>query len=114
MARRLTEDEKLLRLITEKTFQKWLQAVLTELGWRWYHAPDNVPRNGHVQNIKAGFPDLVAVRGRRVLFIELKTTKPESKTTPAQDEWLADLRQAGQEVYVWRPSDKGKLRSILS
>lgn len=112
MARRLTEEEKLLRLITEKTFQKWVEAVLSEEGWLWYHAPDNVPRNGHIQNIKAGFPDLVAVRGRRIIYIELK--RETGTTTEAQEWWHAALREAGQEVYVWRPRDKGTIRKYLS
>lgn len=112
MARRLTEDEKLLRLITERDFQRWVQALMVETGWKFYHSPDNVPRNGFIQNVKAGWPDLVAVRGRRIIFAELK--RETGKTTEAQDEWLAALKLTGAEVYVWRPSDKGKLRSILS
>lgn len=109
---RLTEEEKLLRTITESTFQKWVQQVMAENGWRYYHSPANVPRNGFIQNIKAGFPDLVAVRGTRLIFAELK--REIGKTTDAQDDWLGDLKQTLAEVYIWKPRDKALIREILS
>lgn len=114
MAARLTEQEKLLRLITERQFQSWMEKQLTHAGWLWYHAPDNVPRRGFIQNIKAGFPDLVAVKGHRVLWIELKRQGPQGVVSPAQLEWHEALRAAGQEVYVWRPEDREKIPDILS
>ena len=58
----------------------------------------------------AGFPDLVLVRGERLIFAELKM--PKGRVIDLQREWLNDLRvvarsiQTGNvEVHVWRPAD---------
>lgn len=112
MAARLTARDIQLRAITERDWQAKVQIMLTAYGWLWYHAPDNRPgANGRVQAIKAGFPDLVAVRGARILYIELK--KEIGKTTPEQDVWHWKLREAGAEVYVWRPSDSTRVAEVL-
>lgn len=50
-----------------------------------------------------GFPDLVLVRGERILFRELKTDK--SKVSAEQREWMIALEAAGADVGVWRPRD---------
>jgi hypothetical protein len=104
MAARLTDEEKALRTVTERQFQSAVERELQRFGWLYYHAPDNKPIRGHIQNIKAGFPDLVAVRGTRIMFIELK--RRTGATTPAQDEWHAKLLAAGMEVHVWRPGNE--------
>jgi VRR-NUC domain len=112
MGARLTEHEKHLRTIPEKQLQKTMEEMLTFLGWLWFHAPDNRPINGRIQNIKAGFPDLIAVRGTRMVYIELKTMT--GKVSPDQERWHTALRRAGAEVYVWRPCDVNEARDILS
>ena len=112
MAPRLTARQIQLRAVTEAQWQKTVESMLRVNGWRFYHAPDNRPgRNGAVQNIRAGFPDLFAVRGTRALAIELK--RETGKTTPEQDAWLADMAVAGMECYVWRPSDAPALQGVL-
>ena len=63
------------------------------LGLRVYHSRDS-------RLDMRGFPDLVIV-GRRLLFRELKSQT--GRISPAQAEWLAELRQAGQDANVWRP-----------
>lgn len=113
MAKRLTEQEKILRAISEASFQRTVEAVLTRFGWLYFHAPDNKPnRHGFIQNIKAGFPDLVAVRGNRVVYMELK--REQGVVSDAQAEWHEALQQAGQEIYVFRPSDLEHVTAILS
>lgn len=109
--RPLTGREKLLRSVTEKQFQRQVQGFLTAYKWRWYHPGDNVPRNGRVQAVKAGFPDLVAVRHGRLLFIELK--RETGRTTSDQDDWLGDLATTGVECFVWRPRDLDTIRETL-
>lgn len=108
----LTGREKLLRGVTEKQFQRQVQGFLNAYGWRWFHAPDNRPVNGRVQAVKAGFPDLVAVRNGRLLFIELK--RETGRTTSDQDEWLGDLVTTGAECFVWRPRDLDTIRETLA
>jgi VRR-NUC domain len=112
VAPRLTPHQKLLRTIPEKGWQGTVEDVLKVYGWLYYHAPDNRPINGRIQNVKAGFPDLIAVRGPRHLAIELK--RETGKTTPEQDTWLAAFAEAGAECYVWRPSDHAEVLRVLA
>lgn len=113
MAKRLTDQERLLRAISEAAFQRDVEKVLKRFGWLYFHAPDNKPnRFGQIQNIKAGFPDLCAVRGDRVVYAELK--RQLGVVSEDQEKWHEALRNAGQEVYVWRPSDMEELTGILA
>lgn len=91
--------------MTERQWQTTVEQALTAAGWRWYHAPDNRPggRTGRIQKVTAGFPDLIAVRGGRLLALELKAQR--GRLGPAQQEWLDALALAGAEVAVYKPSD---------
>lgn len=111
MAPRLTPSEKALRTITEREWQKSVTALMTAYGWHWWHSPDNRPVNGRIQNIRPGLPDLIAARGSRLLFVELK--RETGKTTPEQDTALAALGGTGAEIYVWRPRDIAEARQTL-
>jgi hypothetical protein len=111
MAKRLSDQERALRAIPERELQKQVQKLLNLYGWRWFHAPDNRVANGHIQNIKAGFPDLCAVKGSRLIFAELK--RQTGVLHPDQIEWHEALAAAGHTVYVWRPSDLPDLPVIL-
>ena len=65
----------------------------------------------HVSNVRGqlrsqtsvGYPDLTIVGKRGVIFRELKSER--GRLTQAQDEWQDHLKQAGQNVGVWRPRD---------
>lgn len=49
-----------------------------------------------------GYPDLTLVRGRRLLYVELK--RETEHPTDEQVAWLDDLAQLPSvEVYLWRP-----------
>jgi hypothetical protein len=92
--------------LTERELQNAVIELAGYLGWRTYHTHDSRRSN-------PGFPDLVLVRDR-LIFAELKSAK--GRLSPAQQFWLADLEHdAGQEVYVWRPSDwlDGTIEQIL-
>ena len=78
--------------------------MLDLTGWQWYHTGDSRKSN-------AGFPDLVMVR-ERVVYAELK--KQSGKVSPEQQVWIDALRAAGEEVYVWRPSDWDEICKILA
>lgn len=88
--------------LTEAAFQIEVVKLAKVLGYAWYHTYRS-------DRSSAGFPDLVlvrpAARGRpgRVIFAELKAQR--TPVTLAQRIWLGHLREAGAEVYLWRPSD---------
>lgn len=108
--------------MTEATLQAQIEGVLKTFGWRYYHTRFSVGSAG-------GFPDLVAIRGPRLIFAELKRQADRYQPTPKQQAWLDDLVGVGQsvdaavryatpavgqwpaaghpsvEVYLWRPLD---------
>jgi hypothetical protein len=73
-------------------------------GWRTAHFRAAQTRYGWrtpVQGDGAGFPDLVVVRGSRVIAIELKSDT--GKVTAEQRLWLDALTDAGVLTCIWRP-----------
>ena len=58
--------------LTEKQFMTAVVEMARMLGWLVYHTHDS-------RRSEAGFPDIVAVRRERVVFIELKTEKGETQ-----------------------------------
>lgn len=93
---------------TESAFQSKVIALAKTLGLSCYHTHDSR------RSVK-GFPDLVIVGPRGVLWRELKTTK--GRVSPEQTDWLARINNAGQDADVWRPTDwpepiHAQLRSI--
>lgn len=91
--------------IPESSWQTTVTDLLDRMGWLWHHETDS-------RKSRRGFPDLVAVKGARVLFIELKTNK--GRIRPEQHEWLDRLRATAVEVYVWRPADWPEVVSTLT
>lgn len=88
----------------------WQEAVSSYFrnvgGWLQYHTYDST-------HSPKGFPDLVLVHTTvpRVLFAELKSETGE--VTPEQEEWLRRLARSGNEVYLWRPSDRDEIQDII-
>ena len=81
---------------TERQFQDKVLTLARLHKWRWFHCHDS-------RRSPAGFPDLVLVRGSKLLFRELKTAT--GRASAAQLEWLESLQRAGQDARVWRPAD---------
>ena len=89
--------------LTEKQWQNQVTSLAKTLGYKVYHTFLS-------RWSDAGFPDLVLV-GHRVIYAELKREK--GKCTESQAGWIRDLRLAGAEVYVWRPSDWDEVVEVL-
>ena len=89
--------------ISEKAFRQQVIDLAKIFGYKCYFSWTSIhsPR---------GFPDLVLCKDR-VVFAELKTEI--GKTSPYQDEWIDALTRAGQEVYLWRPSQIEQIAEIL-
>lgn len=82
----------------EKEFQQRVVDYARTLNWAAYHTHDS-------RRSEPGFPDLVLVRGPRLVFAELKTEI--GSTTADQERWLDALCkvEGRPEVFVWRPSE---------
>jgi hypothetical protein len=80
---RLTMDER-RELVSEGAFQAKVIELATRLGWRLYHTYDS-------RRSQPGFPDLIGVRGDRMVAIECK--REGQKPTAEQWEWLRALAE---------------------
>lgn len=90
----------------EKDFHEQVAHLMRLEGWSVYSVPDS--RRVSL----SGYPDITAWRGTRLIFAELKREK--GRTSPAQDEVLADLGQIPcAEVYLWKPSDWDEIVLIV-
>jgi hypothetical protein len=102
--------------VTEREFQKAVIDLARTAGWLVAHFRPAQAQSGRwltAMQGDVGFPDLVASRGNRVLFAELKGQK--GKLASDQATWVESLRQnPGIEVYVWRPSDWDDIAARLT
>ena len=94
----MLEEDLLIAVETELTVQKWL----------WHHVRRSDLAQQQGDN---GWPDIVAVRGSRIVVAELKAAK--GRVEIAQQAWLDAWTAAGAEVYVWRPADLDAIRERL-
>ena len=111
------------KAMSEKELFENVRDMLDTFGWRWTHFRPARTAKGWVTPLSGhqGFPDLVAVRDRTLLCIELK--RESQQPSRLQEQWLSALHGAGGEsytpygakVYVWRPSDllSGEVESVL-
>lgn len=102
--------------VTERELQFAVIECAQLLGYRVAHFRPAQTSKGWrtpVEADGAGWPDLVLVRGPRLIFAELKSAT--GKLSPAQEEWKDTLERAGQTVYVWRPADwlHGAVEAVL-
>jgi len=104
-------------VMLEKDLQRHVLGLMRSSGWRVCHFNDSrrqVKPGVFVGDVDArGFPDVVAVKHGRVLFVEFKSEK--GVVSRFQAEWLESLQVAGMEVFVWRPShlDSGAVYKVL-
>jgi Holliday junction resolvase len=85
-----------LPAISEAEFQAQVVELAKLWGWRAYHTFDS-------RKSVAGFPDLILIRGERLLAVELKTDKGD--TTPEQTDWLMAFgRVTDCTSFLWKPA----------
>ena len=139
MGRRLTDDQRRYRELTEAQFMRQVTDLAMKCGWHWIHVRPAAQMNRTKTMINRyttpttgtlgkGWPDLVLINARqhRLIFAELK--REVGETSPEQDVVLDILRNAldwrrigvapsvdvaAVEVYVWRPSDIEHISLIL-
>lgn len=90
--------------IKESAFEGLVRNVAKDCGWWGYHTRDS-------RKCEAGYPDWHLLRPPRSIFVELKTET--GKLRPAQERVIGMLRDCGNTVYVWRPSDWKDILSTL-
>jgi hypothetical protein len=86
-----------------KTEADWMisaTSALTLTGWRWAHVPPTrrPASRWSDTNSGKGFPDLIALRPPRVLWIEVK--RNGYGPSPEQETWITGLRASGQEAHI--------------
>lgn len=103
---------KAARAMPEKMLQQHIMDWCNVHDWLAYHTFDS-------RKSKEGFPDVVAVKGYRLVIAELK--REGEKPTFKQQRWLNRLGNIAAlarqvEVYVWRPSDwlSGEIQKVLT
>lgn len=129
-ARMMTATEHRAKVAAAMTEAQLLDGILgtprnpglaLALGWLGYHTHRS-------QHSPAGFPDLVLVKGGRLIFAELKRQAASAKPTEEQRRWLAELGRVSDVgaalasyapdyvdgitggaplvgAYLWRPRD---------
>lgn len=91
---------------SEAAFQREVCDLLDLHHWRWHHEVDS-------RKSKRGLPDLIAIRGSRLIFAELKSAR--GVLTQDQVEWIKRLTDVrGIEVYYWKPSDMDEIERVLA
>jgi len=106
MSRRLTNEEKLDRAVLERDLQDQIIQLARLLRWRVAHFRPAMTAQGWRTPVQAdgkGFPDLILLRGSRIVVVEVK--RQLGTIDPDQELWLDAFRGVGAEVHVWRPSD---------
>ena len=91
---------------TEKDFSQAVYDYARMVGWKAVRWPDWRPTG-----TTPGVPDMMLVRGKRLVFAELKAAG--GRLSEAQREWLWALRETGAEVYIWKPAIWNEIEAVL-
>ena len=89
----------------EAEFQSQVRQICSLRGLLVYHTHDS-------RRSDAGFPDLVIVGSRGMLYRELK--KQDGVVSPMQQYWIDRLHDVGCDAAVWRPSDMPEIQRQLA
>jgi len=101
--------------VTERQFMAMVIRLARLLGWMSFHARPALTAKGWrtaVEGDGKGFPDLVLLRGRKMIVAELKVGK--SPVMPEQDAWLEAFAAAGARACVWRPEQWDEIERTLT
>lgn len=101
--------------ISETEWQEQVIELAHTLGWKHMFVRRSIGKGKKwttATNVK-GWLDLTmwSERQQRVMFVELKSEAGEP--TPEQIAMMKSWSLAGQEVYLWRPSDLEEAARVL-
>ena len=97
--------------MTEGQLQSAIIKYAELMGWRIYHVTNVHKRlRSHTSE---GFPDLHMVRGKRIVYAELKNATEER--SDQQVLWAFAIHKTPAEYYLWRPADwmSGRVDEVL-
>jgi len=102
--------------LTEAQWQRQVTQLAELFGWTWAHFRPAMTSKGWRTPVSgpmgAGFPDLVLVRGGRLIFAELK--RQAAVLSIDQQRVVTALSQVDEiSAYVWRPADLDAIVEIL-
>ena len=100
-----TGREVLDASITEKAFMQQVIDLATLHGWLCYHTHDS-------RRSSPGFPDLVLIDDRCLLFVELK--RASGRLSYAQIVWRAAFLAVGADYRLWFPSMWDEIVRVLT
>lgn len=89
---------------TEAEFQRLLVVEAVKAGWDWMHIGrvGKYAANGAKGTLGEGWPDLLLVKDRRLIFVEVKA---QDGTLSREQKRVYMTLSRAAEYYVWRPSD---------
>ena len=91
----------IIEFTRELQFQHAISDLFIKHGWLVHCHPDS---RASVTFSVPGFPDIVAAKGERLIFIECKM--PGKMPSEAQVHWIRTLANNPRvEAYVWHPKD---------
>lgn len=100
----------------EKDFQGAVVDMARLSGWRVAHFRPARTKHGWKTPVSAdgvGFPDLILVRGDRLVIAELKSDT--GKVSDEQTVWLDAFAEVPNlEVFVWRPREWSEVVETLT
>jgi hypothetical protein len=93
---------------TEALFMAQVTDYAQLRGWEYMHILPGLNERGRYRtpvsgSLGPGWPDLILVRGTRILAVELKSEK--GRLTSFQADVLETLSLTGIPCHVWKPSD---------
>lgn len=110
--RRLTDGK-----LKEREWQQQVEEALTRHGWWFIHIPANVVicpscHRKIYRGIAKGFPDILAIKPPRLLWLELK--RERGQLEPEQKRVGAMLQACGQTWLHARPRDREELLHLIA
>jgi len=112
---RRTPEQVFLDSISERDWQAQVIQLAETFGYAWGHfRPAQTSRGWRTPvsgPLGEGWPDLMLARPGRFILAECKRQRGEVSTAQAVVHAL--LRDAGVEVYVWRPGDLDAVAAVL-
>ena len=102
---KITEDEFMRQVLELAKLRGWRTAhfrpARTKTGWRTAVSGDG-----------KGFPDLILLRGNRMIVAELKVGN--NTATPEQEAWIDAFAEVpGVLAFIWHPEDWPEIETVL-